>query len=184
MHYYLSDYLLDLIQNAVESRARRIEIELAEVEGWFTARIVDNGVGMDAATLARVQDPFFTDGVKHPGRRVGLGVPFLVQLCDATGGTHRLSSEAGRGTTLEFSFPAEHLDAPPMGDLAGTLEQALCFVGADEANYEMEIVRKRGKAEYRLTRSELREALGELDSVGSRELLRRYIQESEDALDE
>jgi hypothetical protein len=37
---------------------------------------------MTAEELQRALDPFHTDGIKHPHRKVGLGLPFLVQTAE------------------------------------------------------------------------------------------------------
>lgn len=138
----------------------------------------DDGKGMDEATVRRAIDPFYTDGVKHPGRRVGLGLPFLRQMVEATGGSFALESTPGRGTRLEIAVPRGHIDIPPEGDLPTTFQQSLCFAG----DFDMRIEHRRENGGYRLLRSELRDALGELDTVGSQVLLREYIAAQEASL--
>ncbi|MFW5826548.1 MAG: ATP-binding protein [Alkalispirochaeta sp.] len=176
----MGDYLLDVVQNSVEARATRIVVELAETDGEMRIAVVDNGTGMDAETLQRAQDPFFTDGVKHPHRPVGLGIPFLRQMVDATGGTFSLESAPGEGTELALSVPGDHLDLPPTGDLPTVFQQALCFAG----DYEMVIRRRRGDARYEVVRSDLVDALGEIDTVGSQTLLWEYLAAQEESLDD
>jgi hypothetical protein len=41
---------------------------------------------MTPAILKKIQDPFFTDGTKHIKRKVGLGIPFLMQAVSLSGG--------------------------------------------------------------------------------------------------
>ena len=72
------DTILDIVQNAFESGATEVRLELARRETRLEVAVRDNGCGMDAATLAKALDPFWTDGEKHPGRKVGLGLPFLL----------------------------------------------------------------------------------------------------------
>lgn len=167
-----------MVQNSVEAEASRIVIQLAETDGRMHIEVADNGNGMDAETLSRAQDPFFTDGIKHPRRAVGLGIPFLRQMVDATGGTFSLESSPGIGTELKIVVPGDHLDLPPTGDLPTVLQQALCFAG----DYEMVITRRCGDQRYELTRSELIEALGEIDTVGSQTLLWEYLAAQEESL--
>lgn len=133
---------------------------------------------MDEAAVQRALDPFFSDGIKHPGRRVGLGLPFLSQLAEQTGGDFTIESAAGVGTTVQLSIPASHPDAPPLGGLVTAIRQALCFGG----DYEMIVHRRRGDDEYTLRRSELVDALGEIESVGSQMLLNEFIGSSEGAI--
>jgi len=177
MHYSISDFLMDIIQNGIESGARNIEVILEEDTVWFSALVRDDGRGMETGQIQQALDPFFTDGTKHPGRKVGLGLPFLKQATDSLGGSLDIHSEKGNGTGIAFRLPMDNIDTPPLGDLVGTLVQAFTFVDA----YELSVSRKKSDGDaYRVTRSELAEALGELDTVGSQSLLRNYIESLEE----
>ena len=48
----------------------------------------DDGRGMDAATLAQIQDPFFTTKCK----KTGLGIPFIFQAAEQAGGRVTIDS--------------------------------------------------------------------------------------------
>lgn len=135
---------------------------------------------MDETTLRRALDPFYTDGVKHPNRSVGLGLPFLRQMIDSIGGDFSIESELGRGTRIVFGFATTHVDAPPVGSIPAVLRHVLCFPG----RYELEINRRRGDLGYELRRSELIDALGELDTVGSQTLLEEYIDAQEESIED
>lgn len=63
----------------------------------------DTGTGMDAATLARATEPFFT--IKPPGKGTGLGVPMAKQLAEQSGGGFALESASGQGTAVTLWFP-------------------------------------------------------------------------------
>ena len=86
MHASVCDIITDLVQNAVEAGAKRVELDVATGPERVSVRVSDNGKGMDAATLKRVSDPFFTEAGKHDHRRVGLGIPLLLQTAEASGG--------------------------------------------------------------------------------------------------
>lgn len=179
MHFTVSDFLLDLVQNSVEAGADHITVKVAAEDKDLTLEVEDNGKGMDAQTLSRVRDPFFTDGIKHTKRKVGLGIPFLVQALDQVGGEFLLESVLGEGTRLRCSFPLDHVDTPHLGDLPGFFMLALGFDGS----YEMEIERydRRRGIEYRVSRSELAEALGGLHDAASMLLLRDFLESQEEA---
>jgi PAS domain S-box-containing protein len=73
-----------------------------------TARFTDTGTGMSEETLARVFEPFFTTKGRlgesdTPG--AGLGLSVSHGIVTAHGGTIRLTSAPGRGTTAEVSLP-------------------------------------------------------------------------------
>ncbi len=177
MHFTVCDFLLDLTQNSVEAGASRITVRVVEKHGQLEIEIDDNGSGMDEATLARVRDPFFTDGVKHARRKVGLGIPFLIQALDQVGGWHRLVSAPGAGTNFKFAFPLGNIDTPPMGDLPGLFLSVMCFDG----DYELAVERldeARGVS-YAITRSELVGAVGELTDAGSLILAREFLESQE-----
>jgi hypothetical protein len=178
LHFTLSDFLLDLTQNSVEAGASRIMVRLVQAGGAIEVAIEDNGKGMDEETLARVRDPFFTDGKKHAKRRVGLGIPFLVQALEQVDGKYSLESVPGKGTSLRFSFPMDHVDTPQMGDLPGFFLSALCF----EGDYELVIQRRDAyrDLDYELTRSGLVEAAGDLHDAASLILVRRFLESQEE----
>lgn len=137
--------------------------------------VSDTGPGMDEETRQRALDPFYSDGRKHPDRRVGLGLPFVRQVAEATGGRFLLESAVGTGTRVELEIPAMHPDAPPFSDPAGCFATLIAMGG----DHELVIRRSWGDGFYELRRRELIEALGELESVGSQVLLRDYIASQE-----
>lgn len=71
--------------------------------GYVAVSISDTGIGMDEATRARAIEPFFT--TKAAGKGTGLGLASVHSLAAQSGGTLRLISEVGRGTTAELWFP-------------------------------------------------------------------------------
>jgi hypothetical protein len=180
MHICIDDYLLDIVQNSFEAASTHVELVLDETESKLTCLIRDNGKGMDAEVQKRVLDPFYSDGVKHTKRKVGLGLPFLSQACEACQGTFALHSEVGVGTTVEFSFNLAHLDAPPMGNLVSTFVALLSHPLAKELVIRRTVSTRKGNSTYTLSKEELEEVLGSLSTSGVLNLLREYINSQEE----
>lgn len=180
MHLTLCDYLADVVQNAVEAGAGRVIVDVREGGGAVEIAVVDDGKGMDEATLKKAFDPFHSEPGKHPGRRVGLGLPFLRQAVEQTGGVMSVESKPGAGTAVRFRFPAAHPDTPPAGDWAGTLIGLMTLPG----EYDLAVTRRRGAAAYAVTRSELSEALGGLETAETLALAREYLAGREEELKE
>lgn len=114
----LTFHITDIASNSVRAGATRISLEITIHEDHTTVRITDNGCGMDAETVSRITNPFYTTRIT---RKVGLGIPFLIQNAEQTGGHISITSEPGKGTAVTACFITSNIDCPPMGDLPGTV---------------------------------------------------------------
>ncbi len=114
----LSAALAELVGNAVQAtdaRTGRITISAghAAASPHVAITVADNGCGMDEPTAKRAFDPFFS--LRPAGRRRGLGLAKALRVVEAVGGTIRLDSRPGRGTTAVVLLPvaAPQPAAPP-----------------------------------------------------------------------
>ncbi|WP_439814673.1 ATP-binding protein [Zavarzinia sp. CC-PAN008] len=103
--------LLNLMSNALKFTPRggnvRVEIERLP-DGEVTLAVIDTGIGMDAAGLAKALEPFGqVDGPisrSEPG--TGLGLPIVKALIEAHGGRLIVRTALGHGTAMVLVFPA------------------------------------------------------------------------------
>jgi len=177
VHYTLCDSILDLFQNSVEAGSTKISMDFIQKIGSLKVKIKDNGKGMDRSTLAKVKDPFYTDGVKHKSRKVGLGIPFLLQTTEMTDGYFNIKSVLGRGTELDISFNLDHWDTPPIGSVTELLLSAMAFEGDYDLIVHREDIAR--KLTYRIARSELIDVLGDLTQATNMILLKEFIESQE-----
>ena len=80
---------------------------------YVVLAVTDTGEGMDAATLARAAEPFFT--TKVVGKGTGLGLAMVHGLAAQSGGTLHIDSVPGRGTAVELWLPIADEAAQPVG---------------------------------------------------------------------
>ena len=92
---------------------RRNALDLKAAE-YIRLAAADTGMGMDRATLARATEPFFS--TKGVGKGTGLGLSMAHGLAAQSGGTLRLTSEPGEGTTVELWLPATRETADRAGE--------------------------------------------------------------------
>ena len=109
--------LLNLIVNARDAMpmggliaisAREADVAADEIAQLAAGRYVclsvtDTGEGMDAETIARATEPFFT--TKGVGKGTGLGLSMVLGLAQQSGGALQIKSRPGEGATVELWLP-------------------------------------------------------------------------------
>jgi hypothetical protein len=178
VQYSICDFILDIVQNSIEAESSLITVDVMHESSVFEVCIGDNGKGMDEETLKKAKDPFYTDGEKHKQRKVGLGIPFLMQAVSAVNGEFDIKSDPEQGTSLFFTFDLDNIDCPPVGDLPKTFLSLIIF----DKEYDLLIHRKKDDQSYRISRSELAETLGDLTSAESLNLAKKYFISQEEDL--
>ncbi|HEY7607727.1 MAG TPA: PAS domain-containing sensor histidine kinase [Alphaproteobacteria bacterium] len=104
--------LLNLVSNAVKFTSAGGSVRVAaaaNAEGGLVLTVADTGIGIEAADIPRVFEPFVQLGRDKgvSGEGTGLGLPLCKELVELHGGTISLASQPGVGTTVTAAFPPE-----------------------------------------------------------------------------
>ena len=99
----ISRVLVNLIQNAVKhTRHGTIIAAAAQIDEFVRISVRDSGVGIPAEQMPHLFERFAV-GEKSTG--TGLGLYICKQTVEAHGGSIGINSEAGKGTTVQFTLP-------------------------------------------------------------------------------
>lgn len=152
----LSLHILDIAYNSIAANAKHITVRVDIDSGrdLMSIEIADDGKGMDAELLERVTNPFSTT---RTTRRVGLGIPLFKAAAESAGGSFKIKSEVGKGTTTAATFEISNIDRMPLGDLAETVTTLISGAPQTEIRLEYTV----DGDEYVFDTAEVRAALGE-----------------------
>lgn len=166
----ISEHILDIVQNSISANSTKIMIGINESLKYNSYELIisDNGCGMDADTIKKVSDPFYTS---RTTRKVGLGIPLLKQNAELTGGDLSIESILGKGTKLVAKFTKDSIDRVPSGDIAGSV----VLLVASNPNIEFIYKYVCDKGEYVFDTIEIKKILGEISITQSE--VRKYLKE-------
>ena len=113
----LKQMLINLLSNAVKFTLEGGQVTLnveTDPEGSFLFNVSDTGIGMGEDDLDRVVEPFtqVDSGLNRRYEGTGLGLPITKSFMELHGGTLKLRSELGVGTTATLVFPAARVCLP------------------------------------------------------------------------
>jgi signal transduction histidine kinase len=77
--------------------------DVSQPAPYVRLSLSDTGLGMDAATQARIFEPYFT--TKAPGRGSGLGLATCAEIIQQHGGSIQVESYPRHGTTVTIDLP-------------------------------------------------------------------------------
>ncbi|NNM54541.1 MAG: GAF domain-containing protein [Spirochaetales bacterium] len=121
----LSQAFMNLCVNAIDAMPDGGQLSIS-TRFWgktLQVKISDTGMGMPAEVLAKATDPFFT--TKPQGKGTGLGLSQVFGTMRAHGGSLRLESTVGKGTTVFLDFPAERLSVQRPNDHLPVLDNRI-----------------------------------------------------------
>lgn len=114
----VTEALRAVVQNAIEAvdDGGHVVVTAREAGAVVEVEVADDGRGMDAATLRRAFDPFFSG--RDAGRGIGLGLPKAWRLVELNGGSVAVDTRPGGGTRVVVALPRavdSGAAAPPTG---------------------------------------------------------------------
>lgn len=105
----LMQVLRYVVDNALESGIgpkEKVLIRGDLYDRYYRIQVKDEGMGIDAANLKKVYDPFFSTKGEHDG----LGLYFSRMLVERNAGSIEVAGKPGEGTTVTILLPREQLD--------------------------------------------------------------------------
>lgn len=148
----IASHIYDIAENSVNADASLVQISMVISMDRFTFKIGDDGCGMEADMLEKVKDPFVTTRLT---RKVGLGIPLLIQNTEQTGGFVNIESKLGIGTKVKAQFYTNHIDCPPNG----SLDDVVVNLAVGYPKKEFVVNFKKGQREYQFDTREVKHAL-------------------------
>jgi PAS domain S-box-containing protein len=132
--------VISITLRLVEVDAKQDDLPAGE---YLCLSVKDTGQGMDAETLKKAIDPFFS--TKEVGKGTGLGLSMIHGLAVQLNGALRLFSEVGKGTTAELLLPittekTEQAQIPATVAPEGRPEKATILLVDDDALIAMSTV--------------------------------------------
>jgi two-component system sensor histidine kinase HydH len=101
----MNQVLLNLYLNAIQAMdgggVLQVTVSRDDSRKLTTITVSDNGRGIEAADQERIFDPYFT--TKSDG--TGLGLAIVHKILDAHGGSIKVRSQKGAGTTVTMTLP-------------------------------------------------------------------------------
>lgn len=172
----LSDHLHDIAENSVNAGAKNVNVVVLENAETFFFSVEDDAGGIRTDMLEKIFDPFVTTRKKEI-RRVGLGLPFLKQAAESTGGYVKVETKLGEGTKTEALFYKKNIDCQPVGDIAQTFLVLLLNEGI-----HWHIKRCFDFNCYEIDTDTIGKYVGKLDSPGKISLISEMLEELENSL--
>jgi two-component system phosphate regulon sensor histidine kinase PhoR len=112
----VQEALLNLIDNAVKysGTGKYLKIATGHGGGMVWISVEDHGIGIAREHHDRIFETFerISTGLVHTTRGSGLGLSITKHIMDAHGGTVRLESIPGKGSTFRLVFPALATNTP------------------------------------------------------------------------
>lgn len=176
-------HILDIVENAVAAGAKHIDLVIVQDIGAdrLTIKVQDDGCGMDAKTIQKARDPFYTT---RTTRHIGLGIPLFAAAAERCAGGLTIASTPGQGTTLTATFQRSHIDRAPLGDMSHTLMSILMRDQTFDMYYKHQIKCLCVEHTFEFDTAEIKHELGEIPLTypDVRDWLAEFIRQGEQTI--
>lgn len=102
----LQQVVANLLMNALKfGEGKPVELHASTDSSKLLLKVVDHGIGIAKEDISRIFEPFerAVSDLHYGG--LGLGLFITLQIVESHGGTIRVKSELGKGTTFEVMIP-------------------------------------------------------------------------------
>jgi signal transduction histidine kinase len=129
----MAQVVLNLLSNAVKysDAVKEIRVQAYRDSAHVVMAVTDRGIGIDAAELPKIFDDFYRvdQRLNAPQQGgMGLGLTLARHIVHAHGGSIRVHSDVGKGSTFAVALPIPAEDTPPgtaMPAASGTTQSAV-----------------------------------------------------------
>lgn len=105
--YLIENVMHNLMENAVKysDREANIDVNIKQDEHFTIISVSDHGVGIDNKYQKKIFEQFYRIPATHHKSGYGIGLAMVKYAVKAHGGTIKVVSELGKGSTFTFTLP-------------------------------------------------------------------------------
>ena len=105
--YLIENVIHNLMENAVKysDKEANVEVNIKQDEHFTIISVSDHGVGIDKKYQKKIFEQFYRIPATHHKSGYGIGLAMVKYAVKAHGGTIKVVSEPGKGSTFTFTLP-------------------------------------------------------------------------------
>ena len=105
--YLIENVMHNLMENAVKysDKEANVEVNIKQDEHFTIISVSDHGVGIDKKYQKKIFEQFYRIPTTHHKSGYGIGLAMVKYAIKAHGGTIKVVSELGKGSTFTFTLP-------------------------------------------------------------------------------
>lgn len=108
--YLIGNVIHNLMENAIKysEKEARIEVNISQDERFTIISVTDHGVGIAKKYQKKIFEQFYRIPATHHKNGYGIGLAMVKYAVKAHGGTVKVESELGKGSTFTFTLPFDN----------------------------------------------------------------------------